>query len=91
MSELNEQNTTINLFVCCSTAVGCAGGFPYLIGGKYAEDYGLVEESCNPYTGIVTGHCVTEPTCERHYSTAYQYVGGYYGAYVLLSKISVTC
>lgn len=65
---------------CSRYSQGCAGGFPYLIGGKYAEDYGLVEESCNPYTGNVTGHCVTEPTCERHYSTAYQYVGGYYGA-----------
>jgi hypothetical protein len=21
---------------------GCEGGFPYLIGGKYAEDFGLV-------------------------------------------------
>ena len=31
--------------------VGCEGGFAYLIAGKYAEDFGVVEESCNPYTG----------------------------------------
>lgn len=65
---------------CSKYSQDCAGGFPYLIGGKYAEDYGLVEESCNPYTGNVTGYCTTPPTCRRHYSTAYQYVGGYYGA-----------
>jgi cathepsin C len=59
---------------------GCDGGFPYLIGGKYAEDYGLVEESCNPYAGITRQHCTTPPTCKRHYSTKYRYVGGYYGA-----------
>lgn len=28
---------------------GCEGGFPYLIAGKYAQDFGLVEESCYPY------------------------------------------
>lgn len=28
---------------------GCSGGFPYLV-GKYAEDFGLVHENCNPYT-----------------------------------------
>ena len=82
------QGTTVKLF---PAAVDCAGGFPYLIGGKYAEDYGLVEESCNPYTGNVSGHCTTDATCQRHYSTAYQYVGGYYGAYVFLLMIPVTC
>ena len=25
---------------------GCDGGFPYLISGKYSEDFGIVEESC---------------------------------------------
>lgn len=91
--KLAPVGTVIDLHVCvcCYVTADCAGGFPYLIGGKYAEDYGLVEESCNLYTGNVTGHCTTEPTCRRHYSTAYQYVGGYYGAYVLLTMISVTC
>jgi len=69
--------------------LGCAGGFPYLVGGKYAEDYGLVEESCNPYSGNVTGQCATKSNCQRHFSTAYQYVGGYYGAYVLLIMASI--
>ena len=61
--------------------VGCDGGFPYLVGGKYAQDYGLVEESCNPYTGKTT-KCATGPLCRRYYTDNYRYVGGYYGGYV---------
>ncbi|KAK6174809.1 hypothetical protein SNE40_013386 [Patella caerulea] len=64
---------------CSEYSQGCEGGFPYLIGGKYAEDFGLVEESCNPYTGK-DGECSTKPGCTRHYSTGYQYIGGFYGA-----------
>lgn len=59
--------------------LGCEGGFPYLIGGKYAEDFGLVMEECNPYTGR-DGHCSTITSCPRMYSTKYEYVGGFYGA-----------
>ena len=58
---------------------GCDGGFPYLIGGKYAEDFGLVLESENPYTGK-DGQCITPSSAARFYSTEYEYVGGYYGA-----------
>lgn len=65
---------------CSFYSQGCAGGFPYLIGGKYSEDFGLVEESCNPYTGRQTGKCTTDPSCRRHYSASYEYLGGYYGA-----------
>lgn len=59
---------------------GCDGGFPYLIGGKYAEDYGLVLESENPYRGQDQGSCRTPSSAKRHYSTKYEYIGGYYGA-----------
>lgn len=31
---------------CSQYSQGCDGGFPYLVSGKYAEDFGLVEESC---------------------------------------------
>lgn len=64
---------------CSEYSQGCAGGFPYLIGGKYAEDFGLVLEECNPYKGA-DGQCSTDPKCPRHYSTNFKYVGGYYGA-----------
>jgi cathepsin C len=30
---------------CAEYAQGCEGGFPYLISGKYAEDFGLVDEA----------------------------------------------
>ena len=62
----------------CVPDTGCDGGFPYLIGGKYATDFGLVEEKCNPYTGE-DGPCRTDASCPRHYSVGYQYVGGFYG------------
>ncbi|MRB67810.1 hypothetical protein GH825_31125, partial [Bacillus thuringiensis] len=41
---------------CSEYSQGCDGGFPYLIGGKYAEDFGLVEESCRPYSAK-SGKC----------------------------------
>ena len=46
---LNTKNTvfsTQNVVDCSEYSQGCEGGFPYLISGKYAEDFGLVEESC---------------------------------------------
>lgn len=61
---------------------GCNGGFNYLVAGKYAEDFGLVDEKCNPYTSYVNITCTTKPDCPRMYATGYEYVGGYYGAYV---------
>ena len=44
--------STQDIVECSKYSQGCDGGFPYLISGKYAEDFGLVEESCNPYTGL---------------------------------------
>lgn len=58
---------------------GCEGGFPYLIAGKYAEDFGVVEESCYTYEGKDSS-CKNMTSCKRYYATNYQYVGGYYGA-----------
>ena len=64
---------------CSEYAQGCEGGFPYLIAGKYAEDFGVVEEACNQYTAHDSA-CREEPNCLRYHSTNYYYVGGYYGA-----------
>ncbi|XP_013408253.1 dipeptidyl peptidase 1-like [Lingula anatina] len=65
---------------CSSYAQGCEGGFPYLIAGKYAEDFGLTPETCNPYKGF-DHDCSTNrsQSCVRRYGTHYQYVGGFYG------------
>ena len=52
-------------------------GFPYLI-GKYAKDFGLVDEQCFPYKAK-DSPC-HEQVCPRHYGTGYHYVGGFYGA-----------
>lgn len=71
--------STQDIVECSQYSQGCDGGFPYLVAGKYAEDFGLVDESCNPYTGR-DGQCHTKQSCEKHYSTAYHYIGGFYGA-----------
>lgn len=62
----------------CSAPAGCEGGFPYLIAGKYAQDFGLVEEDCFPYTGT-DSPCKLKEGCFRYYSSEYHYVGGFYG------------
>lgn len=62
---------------CSPLAQGCEGGFPYLVAGRYAKDYGVVEESCSPYQGQ-DGACSTKK-CLKHYVASYSYVGGYYG------------
>ncbi|KAL0477258.1 cathepsin C [Acrasis kona] len=62
---------------CSSYSQGCSGGFPYLI-SKYAEDYGVVEESCVPYVARDT-NC-TRVSCDRTHFTDIEYIGGYYGA-----------
>ncbi|RUS75038.1 hypothetical protein EGW08_017219 [Elysia chlorotica] len=77
----NTQNpvfSTQDIVECSHYSQGCEGGFPYLVAGKYAEDYGLVLEECNPYKGK-DGQCQTPKTCERHYFTDYSYIGGFYG------------
>ena len=63
---------------CSEYAQGCEGGFPYLIAGKYAEDFGVVEESCFPYLGQ-DAPCTEKKGCQRYYGTNYFYVGGFYG------------
>lgn len=63
---------------CSPYAQGCTGGFPYLIAGKYAQDFGLVEENCFPYTGL-DSPCEVKDDCIRYYSSEYHYVGGFYG------------
>ena len=64
---------------CSEYSQGCAGGFPYLIAGKYAQDFGAVEESCFPYIGM-DSTCNETKECIRYHATDYYYVGGYYGA-----------
>ena len=64
---------------CSEYAQGCEGGFPYLIAGKYAQDFGTVEESCFPYIGQDSA-CNEHKNCLRYFSTDYYYVGGFYGA-----------
>lgn len=63
---------------CSPYAQGCDGGFPYLIAGKYAQDFGVVEENCFPYTAT-DAPCKPKENCLRYYSSEYYYVGGFYG------------
>lgn len=64
---------------CSDYSQGCDGGFPYLVAGKYGQDFGVVPEKCNPYKGL-DGSCSTAKDCpSRTYATNYRYVGGFYG------------
>ncbi|XP_035660430.1 dipeptidyl peptidase 1-like [Branchiostoma floridae] len=64
---------------CSEYSQGCLGGFPYLT-AKYAQDFGMVEERCDPYHGYPTP-CKQYPSdCRRYYAEDYHYIGGYYGA-----------
>ncbi|CAH8558955.1 unnamed protein product [Heterobilharzia americana] len=65
---------------CSPYSEGCGGGFPYLIAGKYGEDFGFVSEECDPYVGKDSGRCTASKNCTRYYTTDYSYIGGYYGA-----------
>uniref|UniRef100_UPI00398E39E4 dipeptidyl peptidase 1 n=1 Tax=Pristiophorus japonicus TaxID=55135 RepID=UPI00398E39E4 len=71
--------STQQIISCSQYSQGCDGGFPYLIAGKYAQDFGLVEEGCFPYVGTDTP-CTIKKSCYRYYASQYYYVGGFYGA-----------
>ncbi|XP_039257750.2 dipeptidyl peptidase 1-like [Styela clava] len=71
--------STQEVVSCSNYSQGCAGGFPYLIAGKYAQDYGVIDEECYPYQGKDSSCQPTKPNCRRHYVDDYWYVGGYYG------------
>lgn len=58
---------------------GCSGGFAYQTAGKYAYDFGVVEESCASYNPASTV-CPDTSNCRRWYTSDYGYIGGYYGA-----------
>ncbi|XP_066475809.1 dipeptidyl peptidase 1 [Tiliqua scincoides] len=63
---------------CSEYSQGCDGGFPYLIGGKYTQDFGVVEEECFPYVGT-DSPCTLKQNCYLYYTSDYFYVGGFYG------------
>ena len=39
---------------CSKYSQGCAGGFAYLIAGRYALDFGFVTEDCGEYNPKVS-------------------------------------
>merc|ERR1719191_1813874 len=66
---------------CSEYNQGCDGGYGFLQ-SKWAEDVGLVPESCAPYQQ--SGRCNLSPSCDlgskRYRAANHRYVGGYYGA-----------
>ncbi|KAL7065122.1 hypothetical protein AAHC03_04701 [Spirometra sp. Aus1] len=64
---------------CSHYSEGCEGGFPYLIAGKYAANFGFTTEEEVPYRQMQE-KCHTPTNASRHFSSEYHYVGGYYGA-----------
>ena len=79
-NSLQPVFSTQDIVSCSEYSQGCEGGFPYLIAGKYAEDFGVVEESCFPYSGSDKEHCSREKKgCLRYRVANYHYIGGFYG------------
>eukprot|EP00927_Polykrikos_kofoidii_P083861 TRINITY_DN8699_c0_g1_i2.p1 TRINITY_DN8699_c0_g1~~TRINITY_DN8699_c0_g1_i2.p1 ORF type:complete len:601 (-),score=91.27 TRINITY_DN8699_c0_g1_i2:97-1899(-) len=69
---------------CSEYNQGCDGGYGFLQ-SKWAEDIGLVPESCAPFSEG-GGSCEVTPACDpgsgarRYYrATNHRYVGGFYG------------
>ena len=81
-NKLQPVLSTQDPLSCSRYSQGCAGGFPYLTAGKYAQDFGFVEEQCMPYTGTDSTACSSKCTTSPRLWTVsnYSYVGGYYGA-----------
>ncbi|XP_032075357.1 dipeptidyl peptidase 1 [Thamnophis elegans] len=77
----NSQMSTLSpqqVVSCSEYSQGCDGGFPYLIAGKYLQDFGVVEEDCFPYKGM-DSPCTPVNDCYHYYTSNYYYVGGFYG------------
>jgi hypothetical protein len=52
--------STQDIVSCSAYSQGCEGGFPYLVAGKYARDFGVTEEACYPYNGADSA-CTPNP------------------------------
>ncbi|XP_041360896.1 dipeptidyl peptidase 1-like [Gigantopelta aegis] len=70
--------STQDVVSCSQYSQGCEGGFPYLVAGKYGQDFGLIEDSCFPYSARDEPCKMSQ--CRRYYTRDYYYVGGFYGA-----------
>lgn len=77
-NSVQVQLSPQDVISCSEYSQGCEGGFPYLVAGKYAQDFGLIPEKCNPYKG--KDEPCSEKKCARYYTADYSYVGGFYGA-----------
>ena len=76
--------STQQLVDCSQYSQGCEGGFPYLVAGKYAQDFGVIADECYPYVGENQEECFAPENnstkCkQRTYTYDYHYIGGYYG------------
>eukprot|EP00794_Sanderia_malayensis_P005978 gene5978-6674_t len=71
--------STQNIVSCSNYSQGCEGGFPYLIAGKYTEDFGSIAEDCYPYIALDSKCAPSKPQCSRQFGSNYYYVGGFYG------------
>lgn len=76
---------------CSEYSQGCEGGFPYLVAGKYAQDFGVMADQCYPYVGT-DGSCKgpvnNSVTCQQRTYT-YQ-VRSVVGVVVVSTAIRLT-
>lgn len=74
---LKVQFSPQDVVSCSEYSQGCEGGYPYVIAGKYAQDFGVLPENCYPYEGH-DDSCSTKK-CKRFYVAKYKYVGDFFG------------
>lgn len=77
-NKLQPVFSTQDVVSCSEYSQGCDGGFPYLVAGKYAQDFGVIEEKDYPYVGNTT-KCQRPNNVTKTYVSNYGYIGGFYG------------
>ena len=53
---------------CNPYSQGCDGGFAYLV-AKYAQDFGIVQETCFPYTSGIMNQELGDQSCDARCET----------------------
>src|SRR6218665_65230 len=81
---LNTCICNVYMYTCICIYVypyllGCYGGWIYPE-GRYAEEFGFIDETCSTYNGEESYTCTRDKNCIKYYATNYRYIGPYFGA-----------
>lgn len=74
---------------CSHENQGCEGGYPFLV-GKFAQEFGIMEEQCFPYKAADLECSHACKGGKRYFAKNYRYLGGYYGSaneYLMMKEL----